>query len=91
MVNAVCTPHAQIAITLPSLATKMLCISGVQMNNLATTKHCTAGCKVGQISSRGIKNYTLAMIVRACSKICCRCNNTRLDSRQRSDEFNFQT
>ena len=40
-----------------SLRTKILCISGVPMNDLAPMKICpgAGGCKVGQISSRGIK------------------------------------
>ena len=37
-----------------SLRTKILCISGVPMNDLAPMKNCPGGCKVGQISSRGI-------------------------------------
>ena len=40
-----------------SLRTKLLCISGVPMNDLAPMKNCPGvggGCKVGQISSRGI-------------------------------------
>ena len=38
-----------------SLRTKILCISGVPMNDLAPMKNCPGGggCKVGQISSRG--------------------------------------
>ena len=31
-----------------------LCISVVPMNDLAPMKNCPGGCKVGQISSRGI-------------------------------------
>ena len=38
-----------------SLRTKILCISGVPMNYLAPMKNCPGGCKVGQISSRGIR------------------------------------
>ena len=34
--------------------TKILCISGVPMNDLAPMKNCPGGCKVGQISPRGI-------------------------------------
>ena len=39
------------------LRTKILCISGVPMNDLAPMKNCPGGggCKVGQISSRGIR------------------------------------
>ena len=39
-----------------SLRTKILCISGVPMNDLAPMKNCPGGggCTVGQISSRGI-------------------------------------
>ena len=39
-----------------SLRTKLLCISGVPMNDLAPMKNCPGGgaCKVGQISYRGI-------------------------------------
>ena len=39
-----------------SLRAKILCISGVPMNDLAPMKNCPGGgggCKVGQISSRG--------------------------------------
>ena len=68
MVNFVCThPCSRIAITVAmetmhffkvqlslSLRTKILCISGVPMNDLAPMKNCPGGCKVGQISSRGI-------------------------------------
>ena len=36
-----------------SLRTKIFCISGVPMNDLAPMKNCPGGCKVGQISSRG--------------------------------------
>ena len=39
-----------------SLRTKFLCISGVPINDLASMKNCPGGCKVGQISSRGISN-----------------------------------
>ena len=44
-----------------SLRTKILCISGVPMNDLAPMKNCpggVGGCKVGQISSRGIMNVS---------------------------------
>ena len=68
MVNFVCTPPcSRIALTVAmetmyffivqlslSLRTKILCISGVPMNDLAPMKNCPGGCKVGQISSRGI-------------------------------------
>ena len=40
-----------------SLRTKIFCISGVPMNDLAPMKTCPVGwggCKVGQISSRGV-------------------------------------
>ena len=37
-----------------ALKKKNLCISGVPMNDLAPMKNCHGGCKVGQISSRGI-------------------------------------
>ena len=40
-----------------SLRTKILCISGVPMNDLAPMKNCPGGCKVGQISSRGIISH----------------------------------
>ena len=41
-----------------SLRTKILCISGVPMNDLAPMKNCPGGgCKVGQISSRGNNLY----------------------------------
>ena len=33
---------------------KNLCISGVPVNDLTPMKNCPGGCKVGQISSRGI-------------------------------------
>ena len=41
-----------------SLRTKILCISGVPMNDLAPMKKLSwgGGCKVGQISSRGIRH-----------------------------------
>ena len=32
-----------------SLRTKLLCISGVPINDLAPMKNCPGGCKVGQI------------------------------------------
>ena len=71
MVNFLCTPSClRIALTVAmetmhffivqlslSLMTKILCISGVPMNDLAPMKNCPGGgggCKVGQISSRGI-------------------------------------
>ena len=70
MVNYVCIPIcSRIALTVAmetmhffivqlslSLRTKILCISGVPMNDLAPMKNCPGGggCKVGQISSRGI-------------------------------------
>ena len=74
MVNFLCTPScSRIALTVAmetmhsfivqlslSLRTKILCISGVPMNNLAPMKNnCPGGggCKVGQISSRGIIFY----------------------------------
>ena len=69
MVNFLCTPPcSRIALTVAmetmhffivqlslSLRTKILCISGVPMNDLAPMKNCPGGggCKVGQISSRG--------------------------------------
>ena len=67
MVNFLCTsPCSRIALTVAmetmhffivqlslSLRTKILCISGVPMNDLAPMKNCPGGCKVGQISSRG--------------------------------------
>ena len=68
MVNFLCTPLcSRIALTVAmetmhffivqlslSLRTKILCISGVPMNDLAPMKNCPGGgCKVGQISSRG--------------------------------------
>ena len=71
MVNFLCTPScSRIALTVAmetmhffivqlslSLRTKILCISGVPMNDLAPMKNCPGGgvCKVGQISSRGNK------------------------------------
>ena len=68
MVNFLCTPPCpRIGLTVAmetmdffivqlslSLRTKTLCISGVPMNDLAPMKNCPGGCKVGQISSRGI-------------------------------------
>ena len=69
MVNFLCTPScSRIALTVTmetmhffivqlslSLRTKLLCISGVPMNDLAPMKNCPGGgCKLGQISSRGI-------------------------------------
>ena len=71
MVNFLCTPPcSRIALTVAmetmlffivqlslSLRTKILCISGVPMNDLAPMKNCPGGCKVGQISSRGIFIY----------------------------------
>ena len=68
MVNYVCIPLcSRIALTVAmetmhffivqlslSLRTKILCISGVPVNDLAPMKNCPGGCKVGQISSRGI-------------------------------------
>ena len=36
-----------------SLRTKLLCFSGIPMNDLAPMKNCSGGFKVGQISSRG--------------------------------------
>ena len=69
MVNFLCTPScSRIPLTVAmetmhffivqlslSLRTKILCISGVPMNDLAPMKNCPGGgCKVGQISSRGI-------------------------------------
>ena len=67
MVNFVCTPPcSRIVLTVAmetmhffivqlslSLRTKILCVYGVPMNNLAPMKNCPGGCKVGQISSRG--------------------------------------
>ena len=47
-----------------SLRTKILCISGVPMNDLAPMKNCPGGgggCKVGQISSRGKRNESLEL------------------------------
>ena len=75
MVNFLCTPPcSRIALTVAmetmhffivqlslSLRTKILCISGVLMNDLAPMKNCPGGgggCKVGQISSRGSIYYT---------------------------------
>ena len=70
MVNYVCIPIcSRIALTVAmetmhffivqlslSLRTKILCISGVPINDLAPMKNCPGGggCKLGQISSRGI-------------------------------------
>ena len=68
MVDFLCTPPcSRIGLTVTmetmdffivqlslSLRTKILCISGVPMNDLAPMKNCPGGCKVGQISSRGI-------------------------------------
>ena len=70
MVNFVCTPPcSRIALTVAmetmhffivqlslSLRTKILCIFGVPMNDLAPMKNCPGGCKVGQISSRGMES-----------------------------------
>ena len=68
MVDCLCTPPcSRIGLTVTmetmdffivqlslSLRTKILCISGVPMNDLAPIKNCPGGgCKVGQISSRG--------------------------------------
>ena len=67
MFNFLCTPPcSRMALTVAmetmhffivqlslSLRTKILCISGVPMNDLAPMKNCPGGCKVGQISSRG--------------------------------------
>ena len=69
MVNFLCVPScSRIALTVAmetmhffivqlslSLRTKILCISGVPMNDLAPMKNCPGGggCKVGQISSLG--------------------------------------
>ena len=47
------TMHFFIVQTSFSLRTKIVCISGVPMNDLAPMKNCPGGCKVGQISSRG--------------------------------------
>ena len=65
MTNFVCTTHvygchgnhAFVFIVQKSLSlrTKNLYISGVPMNDLAPMKNCPWGCKVGQISSRGIR------------------------------------
>ena len=71
MVNFVCTsPCLRIVLTVAmetmhffivqlslSLRTKILCVSGVPMNDLAPMKNCPGGggCKVGQISSRSKK------------------------------------
>ena len=50
-----------------SLRTKILCISGVPMNDSAPMKNCPGGggggCKVGQISSRGIRDFKFYMHV----------------------------
>ena len=49
-----------------SLRTKILCISGVPMNDLAPMKNCPGGgggCKVGQISSRGIGSISVLLPV----------------------------
>ena len=35
-----------------SLRTKVVCISGVQVNDLGPMKNCPGGCKVDQISPR---------------------------------------
>ena len=32
---------------------KILCISGVPVNDFAPMKNCPGGCKIGRISSRG--------------------------------------
>ena len=71
MVNFLCTPPcSRTALTVAmetmhffivqlslSLRTKILCISGVPITDLAPMKNCPGGggggCKVGQISSRG--------------------------------------
>ena len=47
-----------------SLRTKILCISGVPMNDLAPMKNCPGGggCKVGQISSQGNNRLTKTFI-----------------------------
>ena len=72
MVNFLCTHScSRIALTVAmetmhffivqlslSLRTKILCISGVPINDLAPMKNCPGGCKVGQISSRGIKDLS---------------------------------
>ena len=49
------TMHSFIVQLSLSLRTKILCVSGVPMNDLAPMKNCPGGggCKVGQISSRG--------------------------------------
>ena len=44
------TMHFFIVQTSSSLRTKILCTSGVQMNDLAPMKNCPGGYKVGQIS-----------------------------------------
>ena len=49
-----------------SLRTKILCVSWVPMNDLAPMKNCPGGgCKVGQISSRGISvdSHPLAVVM----------------------------
>ena len=70
MVNFLCTPPcSRIALTVAMetmhffhsaiefiFEDKFFCISGVQMNDLAPMKNCPGGCKVGQISSRGIRS-----------------------------------
>ena len=72
MVSFLCTPPcSRIGLTVAmetmdffivqlslSLRTKILCISGVPMNDLAPMKNCPGGCKVGQISSRGNMCFT---------------------------------
>ena len=80
MVNFLCTPScSRIALTVAmetmhffivqlslSLRTKILCISGVPMNDLAPMKNCPGGgggCKVGQISSRGMSLFSHMQIV----------------------------
>ena len=64
MTNCICTPPCSRIMLMVametmhffqkslSLRTKILCISGVPMNDLAPLKNCPGGCKVGQISSR---------------------------------------
>ena len=64
MVNFVCTPPTlknqvngcyenraffEVQLGL-SLKTKIICISRVQINDMAPMKNCLGGCKVGQIS-----------------------------------------
>ena len=47
-----------------SLRTKILCICGVPMNDLAPMNNCPwggGGCKVGQISSRGNEDYCVLL------------------------------